>query len=297
MNLMMLMERFPTHESCIAHLEHLRWKNNPQCPRCESENVARKTIHGKIGEWNCHLCKSTFNVMTKTMFQGTQIALVKWFLAINLMANAKKSISGAQLARDLDITTPTAWFMQKRIRAEMAKCSSPLLEGIIEADETSVGGKPRRRKDDDGNLPPPSKRGRGTKKTKVLGAVQRGGEVVARVVTDLSSSTIGKFLTSCVRGGSTLVTDEYKGYTPIKKIMKHEIINHQKRQYVNPDKPEIHTNTIEGFWSLVKRAWYGTHHHYSKKYAPLYIAEACWKYNHRNTEEDLFDIFFRDCLG
>ena len=192
MNLMAIIERFPTQESCIAHLEKIRWADNPTCPRCTSENVARKTIRGKTGEWNCHLCKSTFNVMTKTMFQGTQVPLQKWFLAICLMANAKKSLSSPQLARDLALTQPTALYMQHRIRAEMGRKPSKLLQGIIEVDEAYVGGKPRRRnkrKDDE-----PAKRGRGTKKTPVLGAVERGGNISARVQTDLTGTGILRFL-------------------------------------------------------------------------------------------------------
>ena len=293
------MDKFPNEESCVAFLEKLRWGDRPVCPHCGSDRVARKKVRDITERWNCHdkFCKSTFTVKTGTMFNGTQLELIKWFLAISIMMNAKKSVSSYQLGRELDIPQQTALAMQRKIRNEMKrKASKRLLYGIVEADETFVGGKPRRRKDSDGNLPPPSKRGRGTKKTKVLGAIERGGKVIARVVTDLSGSTIMKFVTSCIRGGSTLVTDEYKGYTPIKKIMKHEIISHQKRQYVDPDNPAIHTNTIEGFWSLVKRAWYGTHHHYSKKYAPLYIAEACWKYNHRNTE-NLFDVFMKGAMA
>lgn len=291
MNLMAIIERFPTQESCIAHLEKIRWADNPTCPRCTSENVARKTIRGKTGEWNCHLCKSTFNVMTKTMFQGTQVPLQKWFLAICLMANAKKSLSSPQLARDLDLTQPTALYMQHRIRAEMGRKPSKLLQGIIEVDEAYVGGKPRRRnkrKDDE-----PAKRGRGTKKTPVLGAVERGGNISARVQTDLTSTGILRFLKSKINPrDSKLITDEYRAYRAIRPYIPHEVINHQER-YVDGD---IHTNTIEGFWSLLKRAWYGTHHHYAKKYTPLYVIEACYKYNHRNTK-NIFDVFIKDCFA
>lgn len=297
MHLMGLMEVFPTEESCIAHLEKMRWGDTPICPHCGSKRVARKTVKGVIGRWNCHqkYCLSTFTVKTGTIFNGTQIELRKWFLAISLMMDAKKSISSHQLGRDVGVPQPTALAIQHKIRSEMSKKSSPLLQGIIEADETFVGGKPRRRKDDDGNLPPPNPRGRGTKKTKVLGAVQRTGNVVARVAADLSGSTIMKFITSYVRGGSRLITDEYKGYLPVKRIMQHDVIKHNERQYVDAEDPTIHTNTIEGFWSLLKRAWYGSHHHYSEKYAPLYVAEACWKYNHRD-EKDRFNLFLTECF-
>lgn len=295
MNIVRIMNQFTDQKTCIEYLESIRWGNQPRCPYCESLDVARKEENGIIGRWNCHLCKSSFNVLAKTMFAKTRVPLQKWFLAISLVANAKKSISSYQLARDLGLTQPTALYMQHRIRAEMARKSSPLLKGILEADETFIGGKPRRRKDDDGNLPPPSPRGRGTKKAKVLGVVQRGGAVVARVVTNLASSTIMKFIKSHVRvKGSTLMTDEYKGYLPVKDVMKHKVIKHSGYQYATGKNNEIHTNTIEGFWSLLKRAWYGSHHHY--KYTSLYVAEASWKYNHRHVP-NLFEVFLRGCFA
>ena len=294
MNLIAIMNRFPDQKSCIAYLEKIHWNDKPYCPRrgCQSDRVARKTIRGKTGEWNCHQCKSTFNVLTGTMFQGTRVELQKWFLAISLIANAKKSLSSHQLARDLDLTQTTALYMQQRIRAEMGRNTpSALLQGIIEADECYIGGKPRKRnkrKDDE----PPNKRGRGTKKTPVIGAVERGGEVMARVATDLSGRGILKFITRELvkTEESKLITDEYSLYKAIRSRMPHEVINHSER-YVDGD---IHTNTIEGFWSLLKRAWYGTHHHY--KFTPLYVIEACWKYNHRKTKNS-FDVFLKGCFA
>ncbi len=127
--------------------------------------------------------------------------------------------------------------------------------------------------------------------------MQRGGEVVAQVVNDLGGKVIMGFIKKHVRcKGSTLMTDEYKGYLPVQKVMRHQVIKHQERKYVDEANPEIHTNTIEGFWSLLKRAWYGSHHHYKKRYAPLYVAEACWKYNHRNRRNS-FDLFIRGCFA
>ena len=173
----------------------------------------------------------------------------------------------------------------------MGRKDSTLLQGIIEADEAYIGGKPRRRnkrKDDK-----PTKRGRGTKKTPVLGAVERGGNVQARVQTDLTGRGILGFLKRKINPeDSKLITDEYSAYRAIRPYMPHEVINYQ-REYVRGD---VHTNTIEGFWSLLKRAWYGTHHHYAKKFTPLYVIEACWKYNHRNTE-NCVEVFLQDCFA
>ena len=123
MDLIKVMERFPDQESCIAHLEKMRWKGKPKCPHCESTHVGRRTEteEGRIGRWNCHDCHVTFKATCGTVFHGTKIALQKWFLAIALIANAKKSLSSHQLARDLSLNQKTSWYILTRIRAEMAK--------------------------------------------------------------------------------------------------------------------------------------------------------------------------------
>ena len=276
MNLISVMQRFPDQNSCITHLENIRWGDNPYCPHCDSKDVTRKkeSGEGRIGRWLCDECGASFKVTAGTVFHGTKIPLQKWFLAISLIGNAKKSLSSHQLSRDLDLNQKTAWYLMTRIRAEMAKKGSALLQGIIEADETYIGGKPRKHgkyKDKE-----PAKRGRGTKKTPVIGAVERGGKVVAQVAEGLTGRRILEFIRSAVNmRESELITDEYKAYNLVGQHMKHAIVNHKEGQYVDGDK---HTNTIEGFWSLLKRAWYGSHHQYSTAYTPLYVAEV---YCHR----------------
>lgn len=131
MNIVKIMNQFIDQKSCIEYLEKVRWGSQPHCPYCESLNVARKEEIGKVGRWNCHLCKSSFNVLAKTLFAKTRVPLQKWFLVISLVANAKMSISSYELARDVGLTQPTALYMQHRIRAEMARKSSPLLKGIL----------------------------------------------------------------------------------------------------------------------------------------------------------------------
>lgn len=144
MNLLRIFKRFPDQEACIEHLENIRFGETPYCPHCGSVSVARKCDGDRVGRWNCHACKSSFNVLSGTIFEKTRVPLQKWFLAIGLMVNAKKSVSSPQLARDLDLTRQTALYVQKRIRAQMAADQSGLLQGIVEADETYVGGKPRK---------------------------------------------------------------------------------------------------------------------------------------------------------
>ena len=171
MDLATVFEKFPNQEACIAHLETARWGDTPVCPHCGSENAARKKENKRIGRWNCHDCKSSFNVLSKTIFQKTKMPLQKWFLAISLILNAKKSLSSHQLARDLSITQPSAWYMKMRIRKAMVD-NDIFLHGIVEADETWVATAGSKKHDDDD----PPIRGRGSKQQKVIGAVARDGK-------------------------------------------------------------------------------------------------------------------------
>ena len=281
MNLIEVMERFPDQESCIDQLERIRWRGTPICPHCRCVEVKRKkedTV-GRVGRWHCSACKASFKVTHGTVFHGTKIPLQKWFLAISLILNAKKGLSSYQLQRDLDLNQKTAWYILTRIRAEMSKKGGALLQGIIEADETYIGGKPRKENKKEDREP--AKRGRGTDKTPVIGAVERGGKVVAQVAENLTGRTILEFIKRAVKiEDSELMTDEFHAYNAIGREMKHQIVNHQE-QFVDGD---VHTNTIEGFWSLLKRAWYGSHHHYTTGFTPLYVAERCYVYNYRNLE-------------
>lgn len=290
MNLLSIFSRFPDQEACIAHLEKVRWAGSPNCPYCGATTVARKSDSGRTGRWNCYGCKSSFNVLSGTIFEKTRIPLQKWFLAIGIIVNAKKSVSSFQLARDLDMNQKSAWYLQQRIRAAMLTCEGELLQGIVEADETYVGGKPRKankRKDD-----VPNKRGRGTSKVPVIGVIERGGRVIARVAEDLSGKGILRFLRETVRPeGTLLITDEFKSYNAAADYTR-AIINH-KESYADG---LVHTNSMEGFWSLLKRAWYGSHHHYTKQFMPLFVAEACWKHNQRRNT-DGFGAFLKGCFA
>lgn len=290
MNLLTIFSQFPDQEACIEYLERVRWGDDPNCPHCGATAVARKTDSGRIGRWNCHACNSSFNVLSSTIFEKTRLPLQKWFLAIGIVVNAKKSLSSFQLARDLDMNQKSAWYMQQRIRAAMLTKERDLLQGIVEADETYIGGKPRKRnrRDDD----KPNKRGRGTKKQAVIGAIERGGRVVARVANDLSGKGVVRFLLNTVDpNGTILITDELSAYNAAREFNR-AVINHSEAYAEG----ETHTNSIESFWSLLKRAWYGSHHHYTKHYMPLFIAEACWKHN-RRSDDNAFATFMRGCFA
>lgn len=282
MDIVTIFERFPTQQHCIDHLEKARWNSEPTCPFCGCDRVARKRENDRVGRWNCHSCRNSYNVLTGTIFMATRIPLQKWFLAISILLNAKKSVSSYQLSRDLNITQRTAYRMAMQIRKAMVD-DSVFLNGIVEADETWVATDGSRKRDDDD----PPKRGRGTKRQPVIGAVARGGKVVAQPSGNVTAKTLKAFLGRFVDGeDSVLVTDEYSGYNRMGEWVPHFTINHA----VAYAQGLIHTNTIESFWSLVKRAIFGQHHHYSKGHAAAYIVEACYKYNTRNNA-NRFDDF------
>jgi transposase-like protein len=281
MNIIDVFNSFQTQEQAIAYLEGIRWKGRPVCPYCQSDAVGRHASGDRKGmRWQCRKCTRAFAATVGTIFHGTHIPLRNWFLCIALMLNAKKSASAYQIARDLGMRRPTVWSMMHRIRVAMANDpeQSALLHGIVEADETYIGGKPRRTNRHDFKNPP--KRGRGTTKKPVIGLMERGGRVIARPAKpgELGTKGLGKFIERFVdKAGTLLITDEWSGYSRVRESMLHATVNHAV-EYANG---MIHTNSIEGFWGLVKRAWYGQHHHYSEKYMALYIAEACFKFNQR----------------
>ncbi|MDE0371012.1 MAG: IS1595 family transposase [Rhodospirillales bacterium] len=287
MNLMTVFTRFPDHESCLEHLEKVRWGDRPLCPHCGSVKVARKADGHRQGRWNCHGCKSSFNVLSGTIMQKTKIPLQKWFLAIALVLSAKKSLSSHQCARDLNLNQKTAWYLIMRIRKAMP-VHGELLYGIVEADECYVGGKPRKGK----RRALPSKRGRGTRKIPVLRAVERNGKVVAQPSASVSAVANSAFLGWHVAPAALRLTDEYRSYLAMAEVMLHEIVDHG----VWYAEGAPHTNTNNGFWELVKRAWYGTHHHYSRAHAGKYIREACYKYKQRGNT-DTFGTFLRGCFA
>lgn len=279
--------RYPTPESCIKKLEAVRWGDKPICPYCGSEKMSRHKEENKT-RWQCSWCKKSSSVTVGTIFHNSHVDLQRWFLLIALMFSAKKGLSAMQAARDLEMRRPTVWSMMHRIRAAM-KDDGKLLRGLVEMDETYVGGKPRRFDDTNG----PNLRGRGTKKTPVVGAVERGGSVKCQMVNkeEMTGEDMERYIVEMMDAkNSVLHTDEYPGYNGANKLVLHRRINH-KAGYVGRDLftgqfGPIHTNTIESYWAIVKRAIYGQFHHVSKKYMPLYLNELSYRYNQRHDEKN-----------
>lgn len=282
MDIVKIYKTFPTQDDCIAYLEKIHWNSKPQCPYCKSFNA---TPMPKEHRYHCNNCNTSYSVTVGTIFHKTKLDLQKWFLGISLMLNAKKGISARQLARDLDVNKNTAWYMGMRIRRAMVE-QRELMNGFVEMDETYVGGKPRKGGE-------PSKRGRGTKKTPVVGMVERGGDVYAKVQKKLDSKSLSRLVRENIDiNQSTVITDEFTGYVRLKNFTKHEVINHQIC-YVNG---YIHTNTIEGFWSLLKRGIIGQYHKVSIRYLNQYINEFCYRYNNRDND-NLFGLTIARAMG
>lgn len=285
MNILEAMRRWPTHEAAIKHLENVRWNGRPVCPYCNSDRVCAHASKDKtMPRWQCQNCSRAFSATVKTIFHHTHLPLNTWFLAVAIMLNAKKNVSNAQLARDLGLPYKTAWSLALRIRTAMLTDpdQNRLFHGIVEMDEVYIGGKPRKGgpKGGSGQGSEKSKRGRGTKKMPVVGIAERHGRVIARSFDKmpLTFKNLSAFYKRHVnRAAAILMTDEFSGYRSFDGITRHYAVDH-KVAYVSGD---THTNTIEGFWALVKRSWYGQHHFYSRKWANLYIGETAYKYNHR----------------
>jgi transposase-like protein len=276
-------EAFPTEDACSAYLVSHRWPSGKvKCPRCGSENVYElKTMKW---HWECPDCRVggayRFSDITGTIFENTNKDLRDWFRVIHLMLTGKKGISALQVQRQLGFGSyRTAWYMCHRIRAGLANEDFRKLMGIVEVDETGIGG-------DDGNRHFGKKKGK-KGKVIVIGAIERKGNVVARVITRCDHYDMENFVHMvCGDKVSLLATDEHLGYRHLKDHYPHGTVVHSKKQYVVG---AIHTNTIEGFWSLFKRSIVGSFHKVSAKYLPLYIAEAQFRYNNRHNA-DIFGL-------
>ena len=269
----------------VEFMEQQRWGDTPCCSHCGSVAVYKMTDE-KTGErnkrflWRCHDCKRQYTVRHGTIYAETRIPLRHWCYAYWGACASKKGVSAKQIQRQTGLSYKSALFLMHRIRFAMAPDTSPepKLSGTVEIDETYVGGKPRYK----GH----NKRGRGTKKTPVVALVQRGGSVRADVAQTIDAKNLRKAIIENVEPGTTIFTDELAVYPPaIRGHGNHKFVKHSAKEYVNKDDPTLHTNTVEGFFSLLKRSMYGTFHAVSKKHLHRYVQEAAFKYNTRTLED------------
>lgn len=273
-----LINKFPNEQACIDHLEFLRWNGDVVSPFDEFSKVYKC----KDNKYRCKNTGKYFNVKTATLFDNTKVKLQKWFIAIWLITSHKKGISSLQLSRDLDVTQKTAWFMLQRIRKCFGIENNNDLDNNVEVDETYIGGKNKNRHAD---KKIEKSQGRSSKdKTPVVGMIERQGKLNARAVANVQSKTLTTEIIKYVKESASLHTDEWLGYKGASKLYKHSIVKHGQGEYVNG---ESHTNTIEGFWSLLKRGILGIYHSTSRKHLQDYVDEFVFRYNTRDFTESM----------
>jgi transposase-like protein len=267
--------------AAVEFLESQRWGDTPACIHCGSVNVY-KMVDAKTGErnkrflWRCHDCKRQYTVRVGTVFEESRLPLRHWCYAYWRAATSKKGVSALEIKRQCQITYRSALFLMNRIRFAMAPGEdTPKLTGIVECDETYVGGRPRH--------PGTSKRGRGTKKTPVFAAVERNGNIHRRVVADVTGETLKDAIREVVDKRAYILTDEYASYNGLDaEFAGHDSVCHSAKEWV---RGEVNTNTVESSFALVKRGITGIYHNVSKKHLHRYIWQFDFLWNNRGLND------------
>lgn len=274
-NLMSLIRKYGTDERCRECLVHLRWPKGVICPKCGSNKISR--VYER-GTFDCDNCRYQFSVTAGTMFHDSHLPLTTWFYVTYVMCESKKGVSANQIKRMFGISYKTAWYLCHRIRAAMLEAAPAKLDGTVEIDETYVGGKARRWRAK-------------SKKSVVIGIRKRNGDLRLVRAKDATSTTIREIIAEHIgENVEVIMTDESAIYPwALKKLPKekHKTINHSK-EYAHGD---IHTNTVESAFSLLKRGIVGTWHKVSAKHLPAYLDEMCFRFNNRRNP-----FLFRDTL-
>src|SRR5215218_4496099 len=275
-NFVSLVERFHNEEACRKYMEGLRWPDGANCPRCGSDKLSRIK---KRPQFDCDSCRYDFSVTAGTIFHDTHLPLWKWFLAVYLIVEAKKGVSANQLKRTLGVSYKTAWYLAHRIRDALKEVDAQLLKGIVEVDETFVGGEVEGM-------------GRGYKGNKVVvvGAFERGGAIRLQVVRGRDRETLQGFIRENTAGDTRAIyTDELPSYIGIAdEDTEHEAVKHREKEWARGD---VHTNSLENVWSLLKRSIIGSYHQVSAKHLDAYLDELEFRFNNRENPH-----MFRDAM-
>jgi transposase-like protein len=278
---------FQDADKARTYLEALRWPNGPVCPHCGSVSDSHYALKGKAhrpGLWKCKDCREQFSVTVGTVFERSKIGLHIWLQAVQLLCSSKKGMSSHQLHRTLGVTYKTAWFMTHRIREAMTSSPNGLLGsggGTVEADETYWG-----------QIKGQRKRQGGAHKHKIVALVEREGDVRAFHVANVTGKTLKPILQNQICKTANLMTDEASAYKAIgRHFASHQTVNHGAGEY---SRGNAHTNTVEGYFSILKRGLIGTYHHVAEEHLQRYVTEFCFRYNTRTflgyTDKDRADI-------
>lgn len=262
---------YPDDNACLKEIFKNRYGHLKTCPSCKKEAHFHKLQKRKV--YSCQYCGYQISPLADTIFHKSSTSLKDWFYSLYLFSVSKNGVSAKELQRQLGVTYKCAWRIAKQIRL-LFKQNKDLLSDIIEIDETYIGGKHK------------GKRGRGSEnKTAVMGLAQRKGNLKAKVVSNTSSNTVHSIMRDNVKFGSNIMTDEYRSYHIVKKMgFNHQTVCHFKEQWA---KGIAHTNTIEGFWSQLKRSINGTYHCVSPKYLQNYVDEFVYRYNNRDASSSI----------
>lgn len=276
--------------AAVEFIESLRWsETGPCCQRCGDTDVYKMTDR-KTGErnkrflWKCNGCQKQYTVRVGTVMEDSRIPLRHWAYALWKACSSKKGVSALQIKRETGLTYKSALFMMHRIRFGMAEDwrGEPKLSGIVEADETYVGGKPRNKQKGKG----PQKGWLQTRKTPVVSLVQRGGNIRSFVTADVTSNNLARILRENITADTHLMTDSsvvYRSHVIQSPVAKHDMTNHRAGEYAKPG--GIHSNTVESAFSLLKRGIYGTFHHVSRKHLHRYVSEFDFRWNARKVDD------------
>jgi len=290
---------FPTEKAVVRYFIKSRYCREIKCNHCGSKKAYQRSA--RLGRFfTCGECNNSFSIFAGTVFEKTSTDLRKWMYAIHLVLNAKKSISGCQLHRDLGGSYKTSWRILKQIRMAMGdRKNRRLFDAVVEIDESYIGGKPR--KGWNAQTTNESKRGRGTRKTPVVGILEREtGEVYAQVALPnkmkekLSGKQLFAIIDKVVKKSAAHMTDEFTGYRILDKAHRLHLVIDHRQGFVNVD---IHTNGIESFWALLKRGIVGSYHHVSLKYLQEYINEYSWRFSNRKNANIFHDLVKRTVLA
>ena len=274
-------ETYPDDNACLDEIFRSRFgEGKIVCPKCSKESNFYRIAGRKV--YGCQFCGYQLSPTAGTIFHKSPTSLKNWFYVVyKFSTSSKNGVSAKEVERELGVTYKCAWRMCKQVRILFEE-SGDILSGIVEADETYVGGKAE------------GKRGRGArKKTAVFGMVERQGMVKAKVVKDTKKKTVEPLIRQNVQLESTVVTDEYRSYGGLSNGYNHETVKHSAKEYVRGN---AHVNSLEGFWSQVKRSINGTYHCVSPSYLQSYLNEFSWRYNRRSSSVPLFQLLLQEAV-